>query len=153
MSMAAVSKRIAPIVGCVLALSTVCSSAGAGGTSRTTIESGAREFAHRAIRRRFDHQRQRAGPELSRELLRNRIEKSEPLRILQVADMRDQRIERGPPFGGIECGDRSRVVAARSEAVDGLGREGREFAFAQQARGFRDCRSVGGSAGTLLGKR
>jgi hypothetical protein len=54
---------------------------------------------------------------------------------IMAGEMHDQRMIGRPPLGGEDPGDGCRVGRIRPEPVDGLGREGDQFAGAQQRDG------------------
>ena len=65
-------------------------------------------------------------------------------RLLERGDMDDQRVEPGPALGAVDRRHRRRVVGARREAVDGLGRHRDEPPCAQQFGRARDSGRIGG---------
>ncbi len=62
---------------------------------------------------------------------RLRVEAGNPHRCLDIPDMGDQRIERGPALGRIEMRDRGGIGGVGAEAIDGLGRERDQPALAR----------------------
>ena len=71
------------------------------------------------------------------------VEAGNPPRGLDIPDMGDQRIERGPALGLVEMRDRRRIGGVGAEAIDGLGRERDQPACGENARRGRH----GGLAG------
>ncbi len=57
--------------------------------------------------------------------------------------MRDQRVEGGPPLGGVEPGHGAGVGGVGAEPINRLGGEGDEPAFAQNPRRRLDPGAVG----------
>ncbi len=105
----------------------------AGTRTATVSSSRGRKLRHRASFRFRQHQRQWPRPERFRERGRHRVEPGNPARGSEIADMRDQGIERRPPLGLVQMGDRGRVGGVGAEPVDGLGRERHQAAFCEHA--------------------
>ena len=108
---------------------------GCAGTRIATVSSPAvaRSATAQSLRLR-QHQRQRPRPERLGERHRRRIEAGDPRGGDEIADMGDQRIERGPALGLIEPRDRGGIGGVGAEAVDGLGRERDQPARREAAR-------------------
>ena len=102
-----------------------------GNPDRDGIEARGGEIGHRAAGRLRQHQRQRPRPERLAPAGRLGVETGDPPRGVEVADMGDQRIERRPALGLVEPRNRRRIGGIGAEAVDGLGRERDQPAFAQ----------------------
>ena len=60
--------------------------------------------------------------------------------------MEDERVDRWPPLGREDSGERVDVRGVRAQAVDGLGGEGDEAAREQDPRGLGDRGIVGPAA-------
>ena len=101
-----------------------------GRAQRQRFEPGARQQAHLAGRRDRRDDRQRPRPERLGEPAGEIVERALARRGRNAADMRDQRIERGPPLGGVDRGDGAVVGRVGGEAIDRLGRHGDETAGA-----------------------
>ena len=106
-----------------------------GNPDRDGIEPGGGKIGHVAFPGFWQHQRQRPRPERVRERDRPLVEAGDALGRAAVADVGDQRIERGPPLGLIEPRHRRRIGGIGAEAVDGLGRERHQPAVRKAARG------------------
>ena len=119
-----------------------------GNPDRDRLEPGGGEIGHRAVVCLRQHQRQRPRPERFGKRGRLRVEARNPPGGLDIADMGDQRIERGPALGLIEPRDRGGIGGVGAEAIDGLGRErdqpafGRERAPPRPRRPRRRAKSV-----------
>ena len=94
-----------------------------GNPDRDGVEPGGGKIGHRAAGRLRQHQRQRPRPERLRKQDGLRVETRDPLRRFEVADMGDQRIERGPALGLIQPRNRRRIGGVGAEPIDRLGRE------------------------------
>ena len=98
------------------------------------VETGGGKFRDRAVRKAGQNQRQRPGPEGGREFFGSIIEARERARRGGVANMRDQRIERGSALGVVKTRDRRAVGGIGAEPINGLGRKRDEPARGQRAR-------------------
>ena len=81
------------------------------------------------------HKRQRAGPEGLSECSRRVVEHRDALCRGHVGHMHDQRVEAGPPLGGIDASHRICIARIPAKAVDRLGREGDQRTVRQQRGG------------------
>ena len=115
-----------------------------GNTQRDTRQPGAGEIADRAVRPRGHHQSQRPRPERVRQRQCVGIEFALRPRRREIADMRDQRIERGPPLRLIDRRHRQAIRRIRAQPVNCLGGEGGELSRADQRARRRDGGGVGG---------
>ena len=84
------------------------------------------------------HQCQRAGPEGSGQGARAVIGDHLGKCAFGIRKVADQRVEMRPSLGFKHGSHRSATARIRAQAIDRLGREGDEFARAQQPRRFRD---------------
>ncbi len=105
-----------------------------GNAHRHAVEAGKREIGDGAIGQLGKHERQGSRPEGGRQPLGGGAETAEPPRGLRVCNMGDQRVEGGPPLGGVKAGHRLAVVGVGAEPVDGFGRKRDQPALAQAAR-------------------
>ena len=72
--------------------------------------------------------RQRAGPERRHQPHGHRRQaRGKALRIVGIDDMHDQWVVRRPALGREDAGDRSVVIGARAQTVDGFGRKRHQF--------------------------
>ena len=94
-----------------------------------------REFAILPTR---NHQCQRAGPEGSREIARQRWENAVFACMFIIAHMHDQRIEFGAAFGGEYTGNRGIIGGVGAQAVNRFGRERDKATTPQNFRGGGD---------------
>ena len=125
------------------AASSACAS-GCAGTRTATLSSPASARSATGQSSRFgSNERQRPRPERRRQLLGVGIEARQRVRGLAAGHMRDQRIERRPPLGGIEPRHRLAIAGVGAEPVDGLGRKRDQPAALQAARGRRNRVAVG----------
>ena len=62
--------------------------------------------------------------------------------------MGNQRIERRPPLGGINLGDRNIIAGVRPQSIDCLGRKADEQAVAKRLGGSRNV-VMGGHHGSI----
>ena len=119
-----------------------------GNPDRDRLQPGGGEIGHRAVCCLRQHQRQRSRPECFGKRGRLRVETGNPPGGLDIPDMGDQRIERGPALGLVEMRDRGGIGGVGAEAIDGLGRErdqpaaGRERAPRRPRRPRRQAKSV-----------
>ena len=113
------------------------------------FEAGGGEIGHRAVLRLRQYQGQRTRPKSVREGHRVGVETGDLPCAADIPDMRNQRIERRPALGLVEAGDGGRVGGIRPEAVDGLGRERDQPAFAKGAHGCCHGSLAGGQNGGL----
>ena len=84
------------------------------------------------------------GQKASASAIAVRVEAGNPHRPVDIGDMRDQRIERGPAFGRVEPRNRAGVGGIGAEAVDGLGRERHQPAVGKATHGRGDRYLAGG---------
>ena len=91
-----------------------------------------------------DH-RQRAGPEGLRQTLRHRRERRDEMqRRLRVGHMHDQRVIGRTALGGKDACHRRVVVGTRTEAINGLGRQGQQAPVGKALGGPLDRVRLGG---------
>ena len=102
-----------------------------GNADRDRVEPGGGQLGHRTVIRFRHHQRQRPRPERFGSL-DARASNARSGARRRVGDMGDQRVERRPPLGGEEAGDRGRIGGVRPEPVDRLGRKRDQPAGAQK---------------------
>jgi hypothetical protein len=103
------------------------------------VSSPARAIAHTGTRRGRHDQRQRPRPEALAEHQRGVVEDTFASRRRETGDMRDQRVEAGPAFGGVNSRDRLAARRVGAEPIDGLGREGDELSRCEQLRRAGDA--------------
>ena len=117
---------------------------------RNGVEAGGGKVGHRTAGRARQHQRQRSRPERRRQSLRRAVEHAERARRAHVGDMRDQRIERRPPLGGVEPRHGGTVGGIGTEAVHGLSRKRDQAASGEQSRRGGDAvRFAGGDTAAV----
>ena len=113
-----------------------------GHTHAHGVEAGGDVVRHRVL---FgQHQGQRAGPELFRQLFAQRREAAHLLRHGPVAHVDDEGVVLGTALGLEDAGHGLRVAGVGAQAVHGLGGESAAFALADQLRRAGQPRFVRG---------
>ena len=108
-----------------------------GHAHRDGVEPGQRKIGDIAIRLFGEHERQRPGPECSRQLFGRAGEDAGGARRVGAGNVRDQRIEGRPPLGRIETCNGLAVTGIGTQPVDRLGRKRDQPAGRKAAhRGF-----------------
>ena len=110
------------------------------------VKAGAREQADVASRGHGQDQSERPGPECAGQRLGLGAKDGVLSRRLDVENMGDERVDRGPLLGGVDRRDRLVRGRVRREAVDRLGRHGDEAAQA------KTCGRGGDRLGARFGK-
>ena len=107
------------------------------------IEPGHRQLGHRTTGSLGQDERQRPRPKVFRQPRRVGVKAREALRVRDVGDMGDERIEGRPALGVVKARDGGPADRVGAEAVNGLGRKGHEAAGRQHARGIGGRRRIG----------
>ena len=115
-----------------------------GDADRDRVEPGGRDPGQgRAVRLRQD-QGQRPRPERRRHRRRPLVEAGDGARPGKIGDMDDQRVVRRAALGAVDAGHRGVAGGDRTQAVDGLGREGDQPAPAQEPAAAAIAAASGG---------
>ena len=107
------------------------------------IEPGHRQLGHRTTGSLGQDEGQRPRPKVFRQPGRVGVKAREALRVRDVGDMGDERIEGRPALGVVKARDGGPAGRVGAEAVNGLGRKGHEAAGRQHARGIGGRRRIG----------
>ena len=125
----------------------------AGHSQGDGIPPGARASGNRAPRPLREDERERAGPERRGQRLGPPVEAREIPGRIELRDMDDQRIGRGPALGRVDGGDRVIVRGVRPQAVHRLGGERDDLpipkASGRPRDGLRRCRHNAGPVRSL----